>query len=214
MKGALEPWDSYNSSPAISNISAAVGGINTLFTQISAIRNNEPRGLKQSNAKYFEVSTESIKRGINNLADSWRRAEILKTSEVPFKKTVDVINALDITKASIMIDLFKSFSNINKKPFDKFTNAVNKFAESSGDLIDALNNFNSNYNVESSSSGESTESTISRTEGVNINNPQALASAIADAIKALPINIENTMSDIRLVVNGDSGRRVILTLED
>ena len=214
MKGALEPWDSYNSSPAISNISAAVGGINTLFTQISTIRNNEPRGLKQSNAKYFEVSTENIKRGINNLADSWRRAEILKTSEVPFKKTVDVINAIDITKASIMIDLFKSFSNINKKPFDKFTNAVNKFAESSGDLIDALNNFNSNYNVESSSSGESTESTISRTEGVNINNPQALASAIADAIKALPINIENTMSDIRLVVNGDSGRRVILTLED
>lgn len=214
IRGALEPWDNYNSSSAISNIQDAVRGINGLYSQIKSIRDNEPRGLKFSNAQYFEISTESLKRGINNLADSWRSSEILKTSEVPFKKTVDIINALDVTKASVMIDLFKSFSKINKKPFDKFTSAVNTFAESSSDLIDALNNFSRNYNPGSVDSGESTESTGGNVNGVTINNAQDLATAIANAIKSLPVNIENTMSDIRLVVNNEAGRRVVLTLEN
>lgn len=214
VRGSLEPWDNYNSSPALSNINDAIGGINKLFTQIVTVRNNDAYGLKQSNSKYFEVATTNISKGINNLVNSWRKSEILKTSEIPFKKTVDTINAIDITKASIMIDLFKSFSGINKKPFDKFTIAVNKFAESSSELINALGDFSNNYNIERNGSGESTENTISRTEGVNINNPQALAAAIAESLKALPINIENQISDIRLVVNGDSGRRVVLTLED
>lgn len=213
IRGALTPWDNYNSSQALSNIGNAIGGVKTLFNEITGIRNLDS-GFGLSNSQYFESSASNIRKGIVLLADSWSKSAILKSAEIPFKKSVEAVNSLDISKASTMIDMFKSFSNINKKPFDKFTNAVNKFAESSEELIDALNNFNSN-NVQSDESNVSTgSSTIRQVEGVNINNPQVLASAIAEALGALPINIENTMSDIRLVVNGDTGRRVILTLED
>lgn len=215
IKGSLEVWDNFNASSALSNISNALVGIDNLFSDIVNIRSKEPGGLKLSNALYFETATASIKTGIYNLAASWKKSEVFKSSEVPFKKTVENINSIDISKAQIMIDMFKSFSGIKKKPFDKFTESVNKFAESSSDLIDALNNFSNNYNITGTvESGEEGEPTIKQTEGVNINNPQVLAEAIASAIKALPINIENSISDIKLVVDGNSGRRVVLTLED
>ena len=216
VKGSLEPWDEYNAGPAISNINNAISGINKLFTNIVSIRNMEPGGLKSSNASYFETSTNKIGRGIRSLANAWKRSEILKSAEVPFKNTVDVVNAVDMAKANVMIDLFNSFSKINKKPFDKFTSAVNKFAESSDELIDALNNFNTNYTT-STTNGEvsvSGETTLKATEGININNTDALAAALAEAMKSIPINVETSISDVKLVVNNEAGRRVILTLEN
>jgi hypothetical protein len=142
---------------------------------------------------------------------------VLKSAEVPFKKTVDVIKAVDISKAKVLIELFNSFSKINKKPFDKFTESVNKFAESSTELITALNNFSNNYTMsESESGGESGsgEPSLKKTEGININNTEALATALAEAMKSIPINVETSISDVRLVVNNEAGRRVILTLEN
>lgn len=216
IKGALEPWDNYNAEHAFTNISDAVMNINSLFTEIVDIRNKEPRGLKLSNAKYFEVSTSSIKRGITHLADSWRKSEILKSAEVPFKKTVDIVNSVDIAKAQIMVNLFKSFSDIRKRPFDKFTESVNKFAESSSNLIDALNNFSENYEVSEGSgeSGEGSSSSVQKVDGVNINNTQALAAALAEAVRSIPLNVETNISDIKLVVNGEAGRRVVITLDN
>ena len=55
---------------------------------------------------------------------------------------------------------------------------------------------------------------VKEVEGININNTQALAEAFAEAIKKLPINIETSISDIRLVVNGEAGRRVIVSLDN
>jgi hypothetical protein len=217
IKGSLEPWDNYNSGPAITNIDDAVSGINRLFANIVNIRNRELPNSNESNAAYFESSTRKISKGIKNLADAWKKSEILKSTEVPFKKTVDVIKAVDMSKAKVLIELFDSFSKINKKPFDKFTTAVNKFADSSSDLIEALNHFSENYTMsESSNEGESGsgEPTLKKTEGININNTEALAAALAEAMKSIPINVETSISDVRLVVNNEAGRRVILTLEN
>ena len=216
VKGSLEPWDEYDAGPAISNIRDAVSGIGNLFKNIVDIRNLEPRGLKLSNALYFETSAKQIGRGITSLAKSWSNSSVLKSAEVPFKKTVDIVNSIDMSKAKVLIELFGSFSKINKKPFDKFTIAVNKFAESSDELIDALNNFNNNYTMsETNGTGSNSgEPVLTKTEGININNTEALATALAEAMKSIPINVETSISDVRLVVNNEAGRRVILTLEN
>ena len=118
---------------------------------------------------------------------------------------------MDLDKASTMIDLFKSFKYIGIKPFDKFTVAVEKFSESCKELIVSLNDFNtsqSNSNVESASI-ESTNS-----NNTSITNTQELAEAIASAIKNLNVNVRTDISDVRLVVNNESGRRVVLTLDN
>ena len=215
IKGSLEPWDNYDGTTAFNNIRNAVSGINSFFTEIVDIRSKEPKGLKMSNALYFETSSVSIKKGLTNLIEGWERSSGIVTAMQPFKKTVDIINKVDIEKASVMIDLFNSFSKLRNKPFDKFTESVNKFAESSDNLIDALNNFSENYAVSEESGAEGTgESTVKKVEGININNTQALAEAFAEAIKKLPINIETSISDIRLVVNGEAGRRVIVSLDN
>jgi hypothetical protein len=60
---------------------------------------------------------------------------------------------------------------------------------------------------------ENGETTVS-SGSINIQNTEALAQALAEAIKSLPINVNANMSDIRLVVNGESGRKVILSLEN
>ena len=112
-----------------------------------------------------------------------------------------------------MIDLFKSFTNIKQKPFDKFTMSVNKFSESCAELIEALNNFNGSNINSVEITDKNNDTVITRTENVNINNPESLAQAIAKAIKSLPVNVETNMSDIRLVVDGVSGKKVVLSLE-
>ena len=214
IKGSLEIWDNYNSDNALKNIKKGIVNVGDLFKEIEQVRSLDK--MKISTALYFEASSKSISNGLTSLVNAWKKSETLKSTEVPFKKTVDNINALDITKATTMIELFKSFSNIKKKPFDKFTEAVNKFAESSTDLIDALNNFSNNYNPEvSETSTEYTnQENTNVSGGIDIKNPQALADAIASAIKSIPINVETNISDIKLVVNGESGRRVILSLDN
>ena len=216
IKGSLEPWDSYNSSGSLTNIKQAITGIGDMFREIETVRNLDKGGIfSQSVSSYFEDSSKKISNGIKELANSWEQSEILKSIDVPFKETVNSINSLDMSKASKIIDVFKSFSNIKRKNFDNFTNAVNKFSKSCSDLIDSLDKFNnSNTDTSNTSSEYLTGEHTSIGGGVDINNTQALAKAIADAIKSLPINVNNNMSDVRLVVNGEAGRRVILTLEN
>ena len=111
-----------------------------------------------------------------------------------------------------MLNLFKSFSRIGIKPFDRFTKAVYKFSDSCNDLIEALDNFEpiSNNTVTTNENGETTISSGS----VSITNSQDLAKAIAEAIKSLPINVQTDISDVRLVVNNETGRRIILSLDN
>lgn len=159
-------------------------------------------------------SITNIKNAINGLAIGFgvNNVGYLSSISSPLKNTISSINKLDLDKASTMIDLFKSFKSIGIKPFDKFTVAVEKFSESCRELIISLNDFNkssqSNSNVESTSI-ESTNS-----NNTSITNTQELAEAIASAIKNLNVNVRTDISDVRLVVNNESGRRVVLTLDN
>lgn len=159
-------------------------------------------------------SITNIKKTINGLAVGFgvNNVGYLSSITSPLKNTISSINKLDLDKASTMIDLFKSFRYIGIKPFDKFTVAVEKFSESCKELIVSLNDFNkssqSNSNVESTSI-ESTNS-----NNTSITNTQELAEAIASAIKNLNVNVRTDISDVRLVVNNESGRRVVLTLDN
>ena len=212
VKTAMKPWDTFDPSKAITNMSNAMSSIDILFLKTKHIRSYESSDSKTTNSKYFKTSAENIKKGLISLSEGWSKSAILKSAYIPFEKTVKTVNSLDIEKASILIDLFKSFNKINDKPFDKFTKSVNEFSKSCVDLITALDNFNKNYSVEDIGEGEG--STISKNENVNINNTEALAKAIAEAIGSLPINVETNLSDIRLVVNNEVGRRVVLTLDN
>lgn len=159
-------------------------------------------------------SITNIKKTINGLAVGFGANNVgyLSLISLPLSNTISSINKLDLDKASTMIDLFKSFRYIGIKPFDKFTVAVEKFSESCKELIVSLNDFNkssqSNSNVESTSI-ESTNS-----NSTSVTNTQELAEAIASAIKNLNVNVRTDISDVRLVVNNESGRRVVLTLDN
>lgn len=212
IKSSLEPWDSYNPTKAVTGISNA---ISTITGQIITVRKlDEDR--KKSLFKYFLDSSKNIKSGLINIADGVKKSETIKSASIPFKNTVDTINSLDVTKASTMIELFKTFSTIkNNKPFDRFTKAVDSFSDSCDDLIKALNNFSDNYTMENTESGEAAiERAATIKGGVNITNTDALAEALAQAISSLPINVETNMPDVRLVVNNETGRRIVLSLDN
>ena len=207
IRESLEPWKNFNSEPSLSNLTNTING---LLSEIISVHKLDGAGYFD----YFEKSTKNIKKGIKHLTKAFNINKNLKEFSVPFKSTVDTINALDITKASTVIEIFKSFSGVKKKPIDAFTKAVDKFSQSCTDLIDSLNKFEgSNVQVTSNNESSSTEATPTNYT-VDINNTSDLATAIANAIRQLPINVESNMSDVRLVVNNETGRRVILTLDN
>ena len=159
-------------------------------------------------------SITNIKKTINGLAVGFGANNVgyLSLISLPLSNTISSINKLDLDKASTMIDLFKSFRYIGIKPFDKFTVAVEKFSESCKELIVSLNDFN-----KSSQSNSNVESTLiesTNSNNTSITNTQELAEAIASAIKNLNVNVRTDISDVRLVVNNESGRRVVLTLDN
>ena len=210
MKKSLQPWDSYDPTQTMTGIAKTV---TTLTKQALIVNKYDPTG---KIFKQFESSSKRIKNGLFDITKGVKESQAINAAIVPFKKAVDTVNSVDIEKASVMIDLFKSFTKIKEnKPFDKFTTAVKNFSESCTDLIEALNNFSENYSTTENSSGEQTVEKTSAVRGsVDISNPEALAKAFAEAIQSLPVNIENNMADIKLVVNNETGRRIILTLDN
>ena len=159
-------------------------------------------------------SITNIKKTINGLSVGFGANNVgyLSLISLPLSNTIRSINKLDLDKASTMIDLFKSFRYIGIKPFDKFTVAVEKFSESCKELIVSLNDFNKSSQSDSNVESTSIESTNSN--NTSITNTQELAEAIASAIKNLNVNVRTDISDVRLVVNNESGRRVVLTLDN
>ena len=202
----LEPWKTFTVEPSLSNLNNTING---LLSEIISVHKLDTSGYFD----YFESSTKKIKKGIKHLTKAFNINQNLKEFSVPFKSTVDTINALDVTKASTVIEIFKSFSDVKKKPIDAFTKAVDKFSESCADLIDSLNKFEGS-NVQVTSNNESSTEATPTNYSVDINNKEDFAKAIANAIRQLPINVETNMSDVRLVVNNETGRRVILTLDN
>ena len=189
-------------------LSSLVTGSASMLSIKSAIEpwNNFDSSKSIANIKKTIIGL-SVGFGVNNVG-------YLSSISLPLQNTISSINKLDLDKASTMIDLFKSFKYIGIKPFDKFTVAVEKFSESCKELIVSLNDFNktsqSNSNVESTS----IESINTNSNNTSITNTQELAEAIASAIKHLNVNVRTDISDVRLVVNNESGRRVVLTLDN
>ena len=208
VKKSLEPWDSYDTRPSLSMISKT---IDTLVNQVTEVGKVNGKSFL-----HFATSAKRIKKGLIDITEGVKASQEIKKAIIPFKSAVDTINTVNMEKAAVMVDVFKSFAAMKgNKPFDNFTKAVNQFAESSSDLIDALNNFSDNYSTTETVSGETTVEKASAVKGsVSITNTEALAQALAEAIKSLPVSVDTTIPDIRLVVNNETARRVVLTLDN
>ena len=213
IKHTIEPWDKFDSANAIKNIKNTIINLSDLFE--STIDNQRLDKIGPS-AITFKKASVNIKAGLDNIRKGLVNNKDLKNAVTPIKQTVNAVNALDMEKASTMIEMFQSFTKIGVKPFDKFTAAVEKFSESCKNLIDSLESFEPSVGGSYESSGGTSEGggSISPAESVTIKNTRDLARAIADAIKSLPVSAEVNMSDIRLVVDGTSGRKVTLTLDN
>ena len=210
VKENVYTWGSGDPTTPLTNIRKTLESLTSQIYRIHKL--DTTSGRHESMFRYFKRSAGRIKDSLYSITEGFQKSATLRSAIPPFKKTVDIVNSVNMEKASVLVDLFKSFSDIKKKPFDKFTESVNKFAESSNNLIDALNNFSENYNVSEGSGEEG--GTMGVNGKVSITNSQDLAEAFAAAIKALPINVHSNISDVKLVVDGQAGRKVVLTLDN
>ena len=213
VKTFLTPWLNFDSTAGITNIQYSIKGILSQIMYTAEVEKLYGGSVQNPVlGKYFMRTSTHLMSGMNNLSKGLSGLSNFSNLEIPFKNTIKSINKLDVSKASVMLNLFKSFSRIGIKPFDRFTKAVHKFSDSCNDLIEALDNFEpiSNNTVTTNENGETTISSGS----VSITNSQDLAKAIAEAIKSLPINVQTDISDVRLVVNNETGRRIILSLDN
>lgn len=213
VKTFLTPWLNFDSTAGITNIQSSIKGILSQIMYTAEVEKLYGGSVQNPVlGKYFMRTSTHLMSGMNNLSKGLSGLSNFSNLEIPFKNTIKSINKLDVSKASVMLNLFKSFSRIGIKPFDRFTKAVYKFSDSCNDLIEALDSFEpiSNNTVTTNENGETTISSGS----VSITNSQDLAKAIAEAIKSLPINVQTDISDVRLVVNNETGRRIILSLDN
>lgn len=213
VKTFLTPWLNFDSTAGITNIQYSIKGILSQIMYTAEVEKLYGGSVQNPVlGKYFMRTSTHLMSGMNKLSKGLSGLSNFSNLEIPFKNTIKSINKLDVSKASVMLNLFKSFSRIGIKPFDRFTKAVYKFSDSCNDLIEALDSFEpiSNNTVTTNENGETTISSGS----VSITNSQDLAKAIAEAIKSLPINVQTDISDVRLVVNNETGRRIILSLDN
>ena len=195
------------------NIETAVGSLASIGLKMQEVVKSDNSGaLERTVYHYFRDAAENTSEGIEFLVKGLNDAANIKPNGLEsLFSIVKGVNFIDFKKVSAVTELFTSFKSIGVKPIDKFTAAVEKFSDSCKELVESLNNFEPiSNNVISNENGETTISSGS----VGINNSQDLANAIAEAIKSLPINVHTDISDVRLVVNGESGRKVVLTLDN
>ena len=192
----LMHWENFNGNNAVNNIQSTLTALNSIKFE-----------------KNFSINASKVKKGFKDIASGLESFKGLNNS-LPILNSINAINAMDMSKINATIDLFKSFAQIDNKPIDRFTQAVNTFADSCNDLISTLNNFDNTIKLETTNTPSQSNEIPSNNSGVNIGNAQDLASAIADAIRSIPINVESSISDVKLVVNNEAGRRVILTLDN
>ena len=192
----LMHWENFNGNNAVDNIQSTLTALNSIKFE-----------------KNFSINASKVKKGFKDIASGLESFKGLNNS-LPILNSINAINAMDMSKINATIDLFKSFAQIDNKPIDRFTQAVNTFADSCNDLISTLNNFDNTIKLETTNTSSQSNEIPSNNSGVNIGNTQDLASAIAEAIRSIPINVESSISDVKLVVNNEAGRRVILTLDN
>ena len=219
IKCALEKWDSYNSSKALSSIQKTIGGLKSLLLTTS---------MEDMNIDSYLNFSMKFKQGTNNISSVNKDMALINRNlskfatnigRIPFKETIDTINSVNVGKAGVMISLFNSFGKLkNRTLFSDFDRSVDKFARACRDIIEEMQNPHeievTETPVETSGETPSINQTSTTEKGVNIVNTQQIAEAIANALKNLNIRVNPNSLDINLIAEGGSGKTVKLTLLD
>ena len=212
----LAPWNKYDSKPAMDNISNV---INTLGIIIS----EKTSAIKRNDIRHFKKIASGFKTGMNNfnsglLLSKYMMNNInnLKGIMNPISSSIKSINSLDIEKASMMKDVFKSFARIsNGRPFAGFIKAVDKFADACHDVVESIDNIG-NVNNSTTSQAQMTSNVVSNKQSNQTSNMdmKQLADALAEAMKTINVRLDPSMLDVNLVVEGTSGRTFKISLMD
>lgn len=221
LRTKLQEWEYFNPNNAIRNLAAASSGVMSIVTYVAendVVLGRDWTGIYNKYAsEQFSFASKEIKKGLGYLVEGLKNLQNVDKSDVaPLQVAVKTVNALDVMKATVMTELFKSFAKIGSNPLDKFIRAVNRFSDSCDELIEHFDN--------GFTEGEETtnEITMSGQGPYSDNIPVSrrggggnseLAAAIAQALRNAPIYARTDISDVRLVVNNESGRRVILSLD-
>lgn len=244
IKDNLTPWETYTGAEkAIGNIRVAIDGLLNIFGFDAIERANENKNMLQQIGGIFKGVGKVVKSTVNAVGSAidggsalakigtitsltkmlgdiktslepWEKSDVTKAIH-NMNKSINTINSIDVEKASTLVEVFKSFSHIKSKPIDTFTQAVAKFSESCSELIESLNEFSeTNSKISVTSGGQSPTGETVASSGFSITNKDELADAIAKAIKSLPVNVRTDISDVKLVINNETGRRVVLTLDN
>ena len=244
IKDNLTPWETYTGAEkAIGNIRVAIDGLLNIFGFDAIERANENKNMLQQIGGIFKGVGKVVKSTVNAVGSAidggsalakigtitsltkmlgdiktslepWEQSDVTKAIH-NMNKSINAINSIDVEKASTLVEVFKSFSHIKSKPIDTFTQAVAKFSESCSELIESLNEFSeTNSKISVTAGGQSPTGETVASGGFSITNKDELADAIAKAIKSLPVNVRTDISDVRLVINNETGRRVVLTLDN
>lgn len=211
---ALVPWNKYDSKPAIDNISKTVDALGLMMNERTSV-------IKKDDVKHFKSITLDFRKGMKNLKSGLSMSKKMRTyiddfkgSMTPISSSIQSINSLDVEKASIMKDMFKSFAGIrNGKPFESFTKAVDKFADACQDVVKSIDGLatTGNLNNEQTQTVSASSPTVQATTPNNIDVRQ-IADAVKEAINSLNIRLDPSMLDINLMVEGVPGRTVKVSL--
>lgn len=213
----LIPWNNYDGVKASENISTAMTNLGRVFNEKKSVLNIK-------DMKQFRKSTDEFNKGLKNLDKGLSKTTTMIDGVSNLRKisnsiegSIKTINSLDISKATVVKDLFGSFSKIkNGRPFERFSKAVDKFVNACQDVIKSMDNLGETETtpVQSTDNSISTASTAQVSGGVNVNNVKQLAEALAEALGNMNIRIDPSMIDINLVAEGGVGKTVKLSILD
>ena len=211
----LLPWNNYDGIKASENISTAMTNLGNVFNEKKSVLNSK-------DMKQFKKATDDFNKGLKNLDRGLSRTDKmisgvsnLRKISTSIESSIRTINSLDISKATVVKDLFGSFAKIkNGRPFERFSKAVDKFVNACQDVIKSMDNLGETETtpVQTADNSMITPPTAQVSGGVNVNNVKQIAEALAEALGNMNIRIDPSMIDINLVAEGGVGKTVKLSI--
>lgn len=209
----LIPWNKYDGIKALGNIKKCMTGISTvMLTGKNTISKKDMDNFVDIGKK-FETGVGHVRKSLRGITKMNEILEFAKTGSGYLKSTVRSVNELDINKSEKLVEVFKSFSNIRpNSALKKLIDAINRLADACGVLRESTSN-TGNGQTESTS-GSAPVSQTSYAGNISISNVQQLADAIAQALGGIDVNLDPSMLDVNLLVEGCSGKSVRVSIED
>lgn len=211
---SLKNWAKLDSDKTVNNIKVAMQGIKDILVDADALKKNSVSFHKFSTK--FKSSMD-ILRG--SLIGTRRFREFTESGFTEnMERIVEAVNTVDMSKASITLDLLNSFSKMKtNKAMDKLVDAINKFTKACNEMsksIDNLEDISSFGAVGGATESVTTPVPVQTGNGFAITNAQELADALAKVLRTMSVNINPNDLDINLIVDGVSGKSIRLTLQD